>query len=78
MQTKLLLASTCALVSLVGALSLARPAAAAPPPGTEIGCSLQEFEAEIKYAHQACRAAGYDGGTVTECGKYTTIQCWNL
>lgn len=79
MRTKLLAASACALLSVGNALTLTRPASAAQPTPAEFGCTLEEFALEIRNIHAACRAAGYDGGTVMECnGTHSVFVCWYL
>lgn len=80
MNKKLLLALTSGLITMCGAFSLTQPAGASEPfAAAMFGCSIDEYSAEIAYAHHSCRSMGYDGGTVTYCdGQYMSYECWNV
>lgn len=78
MKKRIRICAVAALTTFAGALSLAAPAAAAPA-GESAGCTLEEFSAAIRLAHDSCRSLGYDGGTVQSCedGQGQGV-CWHL
>lgn len=80
MNRKRLLALASAFVTLSGAVSLTQPARASEAASAAVfGCTLEQYSDEITYAHESCRARGFDGGRVTYCdGKYMEYECFNI
>jgi hypothetical protein len=77
MKKKLAICFASAMTIFAGGSYLATPVAAAEE--STSGCTLEQYSAAIRYAHDDCRAAGFDGGTVVSCGDWgSSAECWNL